>query len=422
MNDINPYQILGVTPDTPINQVKDIYRQLAQKHHPDKGGNPETFAIIKLAFKMIVDSIKKGVKLNITPPTFTDMKDASQNYQPAQYPNQRFDSLSFNQKFIQHKKEEANDILSEDYREQRTEKQLMAEQDHIDKELSKIQPIFHKKNFNPNVFNRLFEQVNGKPEEKKELQVYEEPQALTSGFQPYTEINNDKKTNENLSFGFSKINEGFGEIIPNKFDHNVINNLSQQPDITIVNTIEDNYYTNIKNKMNDYRNTPLMIHPKPSNPSQFPPQIMCQNANIDKISKQGLDNSFNAKLQERNGLFQNPSFDTTPQSGHQAQTISIMDYPKNSNIQQQQQQQQYELLNPYTTGTPTYNSQPSNSPNDYFMKIPSCYQYQNNETKLPNFTAPQQPTNVNHIQQQLRVLQNKVNNQKKLIHKLTTKK
>jgi DnaJ family protein A protein 2 len=47
MDDINPYQLLGVPEDATVEQVKESYKQLALKHHPDKGGNPETFKISK---------------------------------------------------------------------------------------------------------------------------------------------------------------------------------------------------------------------------------------------------------------------------------------------------------------------------------------------------------------------------------------
>ena len=214
MAEIDPYQILGVAPDASLDVVKEAYRQLALKHHSDKDGNPETFKIIKSAFKLIVDNIKKGTQIPKNAPTFTEMKKSAQDYvnlkmpTPQEFfgqtgidPNRSFDNQTFNQKFIQQvtdNDETAINHHQDDYRENRTKEQLLAEQQAVNSELSKIQPIFTGREFNNNVFQRLFEQLNGTPEEKtKALQVYEEPDAVVaSGLQAYTEIDADHKTKQ----------------------------------------------------------------------------------------------------------------------------------------------------------------------------------------------------------------------------------
>lgn len=50
----NPYDILGVSNDASMDVVKAAYKKLAMIHHPDKGGNPETFKEINDAFGRIV--------------------------------------------------------------------------------------------------------------------------------------------------------------------------------------------------------------------------------------------------------------------------------------------------------------------------------------------------------------------------------
>ena len=44
-----PYAILHVSPDAPTEVVHAAYRALAQLHHPDKGGNADTFRKISEA-------------------------------------------------------------------------------------------------------------------------------------------------------------------------------------------------------------------------------------------------------------------------------------------------------------------------------------------------------------------------------------
>lgn len=44
------YKTLGLQPGASIEDVKTAYKNLAKKHHPDKGGDPETFKEINNAF------------------------------------------------------------------------------------------------------------------------------------------------------------------------------------------------------------------------------------------------------------------------------------------------------------------------------------------------------------------------------------
>lgn len=408
MTDINPYQILGIPTNSTIDAVKEAYRQLATKHHPDKGGNPETFKIVKLAFKMIVDNIKKGIQIpQNSSSTYTEMKEASQNYQPTKYqspqeffgrdqpidPNREFDRNTFNQKFMQNVKNDDDYVLSkttEDYREKRTKEQLLAEQQSVDNDLSNIKPIFSGKDFNRNVFNRLFEQVNGAPGEKKDLQIYEEPMALTSGMQPYTEIDSGQKvkqTDKLSSLGFGDISEVFGQKAPNQFDHEMISKLATQPDITDVSTLEPDYHNKIKQRLNEYQNTQMNFHPKPSDPSKLPDQIRPTNATTDKISQQGLNDAYNRKMQERNGLINEIKYG---QPMPTPSTISHQPHPQpQPQLQNPTQLQQHRSLP--VMEYPRNSNEPATQPvTDYFVKIPSARQM-DPYTQQNNFYQPMQP-------------------------------
>lgn len=53
----NPYKVLGVTPETPLNEIKKVYRKLAKAYHPDlnhEDGASEKFKEIQEAWEIIM--------------------------------------------------------------------------------------------------------------------------------------------------------------------------------------------------------------------------------------------------------------------------------------------------------------------------------------------------------------------------------
>jgi len=56
----NYYKILGVNENATQDEIKKTYRKLAMEHHPDKGGNEETFKKISEAYDVLSDENKKN--------------------------------------------------------------------------------------------------------------------------------------------------------------------------------------------------------------------------------------------------------------------------------------------------------------------------------------------------------------------------
>lgn len=56
----NYYDILGVSESTSQDEIKKVYRKLALEHHPDKGGNEETFKKISEAYDTLGDENKRA--------------------------------------------------------------------------------------------------------------------------------------------------------------------------------------------------------------------------------------------------------------------------------------------------------------------------------------------------------------------------
>jgi len=55
----NYYEVLGVSKDASQDDIKKMYRSLSMKHHPDRGGNKETFQKINTAYQTLGDQMKK---------------------------------------------------------------------------------------------------------------------------------------------------------------------------------------------------------------------------------------------------------------------------------------------------------------------------------------------------------------------------
>jgi DnaJ family protein A protein 2 len=53
------YDLLELTPDASITDIKKAYRKQALKHHPDKGGDPEMFKKINEAYEVLSDPEKR---------------------------------------------------------------------------------------------------------------------------------------------------------------------------------------------------------------------------------------------------------------------------------------------------------------------------------------------------------------------------
>merc|ERR1719324_2250271 len=54
------YKLLEVDKNASDSDIKKAYRKLAIKHHPDKGGDPETFKEITRAYEVLSDSEKRA--------------------------------------------------------------------------------------------------------------------------------------------------------------------------------------------------------------------------------------------------------------------------------------------------------------------------------------------------------------------------
>tara|TARA_R100000008_G_C3557705_1_gene154203 strand:+ start:433 stop:1047 length:615 start_codon:yes stop_codon:yes gene_type:complete len=56
---MNPYQVLGVDENADTSTIKEAYRKLARKHHPDRGGDVDKFKEATEAYSILSDQQKR---------------------------------------------------------------------------------------------------------------------------------------------------------------------------------------------------------------------------------------------------------------------------------------------------------------------------------------------------------------------------
>ena len=74
------YDDLDLRPDCSPEDIKQRYRTLAQQHHPDKGGDEETFTKIKLAYEVLSD-VKRRQQYDSTGQIYEDISIRSEALQ-----------------------------------------------------------------------------------------------------------------------------------------------------------------------------------------------------------------------------------------------------------------------------------------------------------------------------------------------------
>ena len=56
LGETDPLSVLELTGKPTWDEIKSQYRKLVLKHHPDRGGNPETFKKIQAAYELLEEN------------------------------------------------------------------------------------------------------------------------------------------------------------------------------------------------------------------------------------------------------------------------------------------------------------------------------------------------------------------------------
>jgi curved DNA-binding protein CbpA len=169
----NPAQILGLQPGTPYTEkeIKTAYRNLAMKHHPDKGGNEEIFKLLTKAYLAL---IKENEGNNYVEKTFMDLKSGIPQ-QTSQQPSSMvggdddFDVNKFNQFFETNRLDDVD--FDNGYGDWKTT-------DTSEKPKQIFNQKFSNEVFNT-VFNELTHNENSQNPANQQIQIYDEPLPLS---------------------------------------------------------------------------------------------------------------------------------------------------------------------------------------------------------------------------------------------------
>jgi len=77
---MDPYKELGLTKDSSEEEIKKRFKTLAQIFHPDKGGDPEKFLLIRECYEILMDPKRKKIldTLGVVKEKSSDREEALQ--------------------------------------------------------------------------------------------------------------------------------------------------------------------------------------------------------------------------------------------------------------------------------------------------------------------------------------------------------
>lgn len=177
---IDPYKVLNIKKDFTAEQLKEAYRIMALKVHPDKGGSDYLFKLVTLCYKSLV----KEYNARIGDKQYCELKSDYKKYTTHQSRTQieppetkSFNLEKFNKIFDENRTESVNDTGYGSF---------LKNTPAIDEPKRVI------KKFTQESFNSTFEKYNNSCEQNKHLIKYKEPEPLlTSKTIAFTEIGKD---------------------------------------------------------------------------------------------------------------------------------------------------------------------------------------------------------------------------------------
>lgn len=172
------YQILGLTQDATYDEIYEKYLKLSLLYHPDKGGDPEKYKLVNLAYSVLKDPENRRKYNNSLATTFSQFKDETRDTKYHILPDKRFsDPEEFLKEFEgrRHLQEDTAVIDPNQEIAKRDIKSLMADRDNDLFRFQQTQKTELTRSFDPKnrteEFNHIFNQYKSLAE-RRELEVF----------------------------------------------------------------------------------------------------------------------------------------------------------------------------------------------------------------------------------------------------------
>ena len=199
MNDnLNPYKILGVSKYYDLDELKQKYKLLAKKVHPDKGGSEQLFKLVTLCYKKLAEEYK----LKRINKQFNELKTGFSDYKDKHQSNTTFNPQNIYQNKYQKQKKHSQaqpvnfkDMFNKIYDDNKIHDafddgygRLMHKSDPRREDINIEKKVSSMKNFNNTFENQNISKINQK------MIVYKEPIALPTSHKTlkYAELGVDK--------------------------------------------------------------------------------------------------------------------------------------------------------------------------------------------------------------------------------------
>ena len=192
----NPYKILNISKNYDSNLLKKLYKELALKTHPDKGGDPKDFELVTKAYLYLLKKLKEGWGDK----QYTEMKDGFDDYKQKQeninqqnihFSKQKFDIQNFNKVYDEYRVSNPYDQGYNDF---------------INDEEEEEDPTYlFSEEFNINIFNKIFntKQLYKKKEYvNQQLVQYKEPESINLGSENYITLGQDEINDFSKGYSF----------------------------------------------------------------------------------------------------------------------------------------------------------------------------------------------------------------------------
>jgi len=167
MNNLNPYEILGIHKNFTLDELKDKYKRVAKKAHPDRGGSEELFTLVSLCYK----KLHEEYKLKQIDKQFSDLKSSFQEFTTNQQSHQKQNTQlrkqhnqQYNQQQNQQQKQQHNQQHNQQYNQQHNQQhnqqQKQQQNQHKKKSKQNIHKHRHEKSYTGDfseVFNKVFD-------------------------------------------------------------------------------------------------------------------------------------------------------------------------------------------------------------------------------------------------------------------------